>query len=43
MCLIMQLKKDLRELTLERDYAQSQVKDLLKMVEDDKPLISSAV
>ncbi|KAA0044816.1 hypothetical protein IC582_017004 [Cucumis melo] len=39
---IEKLKKDLRELTLERDHAQSQVKDLLRMVEEDKPLISSA-
>ncbi|XP_038895754.1 kinesin-like protein KIN-7F [Benincasa hispida] len=38
---IEKLKKDLRELTLERDYAQSQVKDLLRMVEEDKPSISS--
>ncbi|CAK9324175.1 unnamed protein product [Citrullus colocynthis] len=38
---IEKLKKDLRELTLEPDYAQSQVKDLLRMVEEDKPLISS--
>ncbi|XP_023552338.1 kinesin-like protein KIN-7E [Cucurbita pepo subsp. pepo] len=38
---IEKLKKDLSELTMERDHAQSQVKDLLKMVEEDKSSMPS--
>ncbi|XP_022984728.1 kinesin-like protein KIN-7G isoform X2 [Cucurbita maxima] len=38
---IEKLKKDLSELTMERDHAQSQVKDLLKMVEEDKSSMTS--
>lgn len=37
---VMQLEKELRELTLQRDLAQSQVEDLLGVVGDDRlPMI----
>lgn len=39
----MQLKKEVSELTLQRDLAQSQVKDLVRVLEDDKPSPVSAV
>ncbi|KAM5546730.1 kinesin-like protein KIN-7G [Rosa sericea] len=34
---IEKLKKEVSELTLQRDLAQSQVKDLVRVLEDDKP------
>jgi hypothetical protein len=35
-----QLKKELKEQTLQLDLAQSQVKDLLRLVGDDRPAIT---
>lgn len=35
----MQLKKEIKELTLQLDLAQSQVKDLLRLVGDNGPTI----
>lgn len=35
----MQLKKEIADVTQQRDLAQSQVKDLMRVVGDDKQLI----
>ena len=35
----MQLKKEISEVILQRDAAQSQVKDLLRVVEEDRPSV----
>uniref|UniRef100_A0A2N9HVB8 N-acyl-aliphatic-L-amino acid amidohydrolase n=1 Tax=Fagus sylvatica TaxID=28930 RepID=A0A2N9HVB8_FAGSY len=37
--LVEKLKKEIKELTLQRDLAQSQVKDLLRLVSDDSPAL----
>jgi hypothetical protein len=34
-----QLKKEVKDLTLQLDLSQSQVKDLLRLVDDDRPAI----
>lgn len=36
---IMQLKKEVKELTLQLDLAQGQIKDLLQLVGDDRPAL----
>lgn len=37
--LVEKLKKEIKEVTLQRDLAQSQVKDLLRLVSDDSPAL----
>lgn len=37
---VLQLKKEISEVTLQRDAAQSQVKDLLRAAEEDRPSVS---